>query len=74
MRKVITAKQAESVHLSGGEVWFRFSQWPASKIDRSFRACVGNEYCPATLRAAYDVGGQWHHLNVGLPIYSVEVE
>lgn len=74
MRKVITVEQAESVHLSGGEVWFRFPHWLTTEGDRSFRDLCMCRYGPDALHAAYAVGGQWHHLNVGLPIYSVEVE
>jgi len=74
MRKVITAEQAESVHLSGGEVWFRFTHWGATDRDVSFQDRHMRNHGPATLHAAYDVGGQWHCLNVGLPVYSVEVE
>lgn len=74
MRKVITVEQAESVHLSGGEVWFRFPHWGSADTDVSFRDSRAMPFGPATLHGAYDVRGQWHHLNVGVPIFSVEVE
>ena len=74
MRKVITVEQAETLWQSGVDVWLRFPYWPPTDMDRSFRTSSDDMYTPATLHTACDVGGQWHHLNVGLPIYSVEVE
>ena len=74
MRKELTVEQAEAVWGSGAEVWFRFPHWGLRDRDRLLNDSIEKPYGPALLFAAYDVGGQWHHLGAGLPSFFVEVE